>query len=146
MNLIKHRGNYLFPLMNDRPMSFCLHELPLRPKESIKLPFLHTLSSSVRNPVNLDGICYFFSVNFDLKTKIPSTVINKKNIKKKKKPEGKGVAAATPEVSGWLASHPGLRGGRTVSPEPGVAGATFRGGSRASHDLWGGRAATLEKT
>jgi len=34
------------------------------------------------------------------------------------------------------AAHPGLRGGRTASPEPGVAGATFRGGSRASHDLY----------
>jgi hypothetical protein len=29
--------------MNYRPMSFCPHELPPRPKKSIKLPSLHTL-------------------------------------------------------------------------------------------------------
>jgi hypothetical protein len=52
-----------------------------------------------------------FTVNFDLKTKKPSTVINKKILKKKKKKlKEKGVAAATPEVAGWLAAHPGLRG------------------------------------
>jgi hypothetical protein len=42
----------------------------------------------------------FFSVNFDLKTKMPSTVINKKILKliyyQKKKPEGKGVAGRPP--------------------------------------------------
>jgi hypothetical protein len=33
--------------MNYRPMSFCPHELPLRPKESIQLTILHLLSPSV---------------------------------------------------------------------------------------------------
>jgi hypothetical protein len=107
-------GVITFSPMNYRPMSFCPHELPFRPKNSIKLQFLHTLPTSVRNPVKLDGICNFFSVNFDLKTKMPFTVINKKILKLiylKKKLEGKEVAVGQ------------------------VAGATVRGGSRASHDL-----------
>jgi hypothetical protein len=99
----------------------------------------------------------FFTVNFDLKTKMPSTVINKKilkliYLKKKKNAEGKGVVAATPEVAGWPASHPqrwlrpplgwltahhGLWGGRECTPEvvgatPKVVGATSGGGSQAT--------------
>jgi hypothetical protein len=46
----------------------------------------------------------FFTVNFGIKTKMPSTVINKKNIKKKiyiffkKKQKNKNLR-------GWLAGH-----------------------------------------
>jgi hypothetical protein len=36
------------------------------------------LPPSVRNSVNFGWNMPFFTVNFDLKTKIPSTVINKK--------------------------------------------------------------------
>jgi hypothetical protein len=43
----KNWGVITFSPMNYRPVSFCPHELPLRPKESIKLPFLHTLLHSV---------------------------------------------------------------------------------------------------
>jgi hypothetical protein len=53
----------------------------------------------------------FFSVNFDLKTKMPSTVINKKilkliYLKKKKNPEGKGVARSPPGHLRGGGSHP----------------------------------------
>jgi hypothetical protein len=105
-------------------------------QKSIQLPTLHILPIPSVRPVNMDGICWFWTLILIKRQKCPqlikhnnkkfglnlliknikTNIFNKeKKIKKqKKKRKGKGShpilgrrwLAATPHNLGWLASHP----------------------------------------